>query len=53
MFNAAADRFFPVFEEAKVYLIARGQLKTANSKFNKLPNDYELTLNEVCELQSL
>jgi hypothetical protein len=28
-----------------VYIISKGQLKPANKKFSRLPNEYELTLN--------
>ncbi|KAL2906012.1 Replication protein A 70 kDa DNA-binding subunit B [Bienertia sinuspersici] len=30
----------------KVYYISKGTLKVANKRFNPIPNDYEMTLNE-------
>ncbi|KAL1530907.1 hypothetical protein AB1Y20_001798 [Prymnesium parvum] len=50
----AAEKFFPLIEVGKVYLVARGQLKLANKKFSTLNNAYEISLNfdsqiEVCD----
>ena len=50
----AADKFHPLIEVGKVYLIARGQLKMANKQFSTLNNAYEISLGfdsqiEVCE----
>lgn len=50
MFNDAADKFYPVFQQDKVYVISKAQLKLANKKFNRLPNEYELTLNADAEV---
>ncbi len=49
-FKEAADKFYNVFQLDGVYIISRGELKLANSKFNKLPNPYELTLNSDAEV---
>jgi replication factor A1 len=51
MFNDACDKFFPLFQENKVFVISRGQLKLANKKYSKLPNEYELTLNADAEVE--
>ena len=45
MFNDAVDKFYHLFEQDRVYSISKGQLKLANKKFSRLPNDYEITLN--------
>ena len=50
MFKDAVDKFFDVFQENHVYLISKGQLKPANKKFSRLPNEYELTLNADAEV---
>ncbi|KAI2807224.1 60S acidic ribosomal protein P1 [Blomia tropicalis] len=44
-FNNECERFFPIIEVNKVYLIARGVAKSANKQFSNLKNDYEITLN--------
>lgn len=47
MFNSAVDKFYPLFEEGKVYLISRGTLKQAKRQFSAgIKNDLEITLNE-------
>ena len=33
-----------------VYVISKGQLKLANKRFNRVPNEYELTLNKDAEI---
>jgi ssDNA-binding replication factor A large subunit len=38
------EKFYDVFQENHVYIISKGQLKPANKKFSRLPNEYELTL---------
>jgi replication factor A1 len=50
MFNDAADRLYPIFQQDKVYTISKGQLKLANKKFSRLPNEYEITLNNDAEV---
>lgn len=50
MFGDAADKFYSIFEENKVYTISRGNLKLANKKFSAIPNEYELTLNADAEI---
>jgi ssDNA-binding replication factor A large subunit len=40
----ALEKFYDVFQENHVYIISKGQLKPANKKFSRLPNEYELTL---------
>lgn len=39
-----------MFQENHVYIISKGQLKPANKKFSRLPNEYELTLNSDAEV---
>jgi len=50
MFRDAVDKFYDVFQENHVYIISKGQLKPANKKFSRLPNEYELTLNSDAEV---
>ena len=45
MFKSACDMFYDVFEEGKVYMISKAQIRFANKKFNNLNNAYELTLD--------
>mmetsp|Transcript_2701 Transcript_2701/g.4146 ORF Transcript_2701/g.4146 Transcript_2701/m.4146 type:complete len:416 (+) Transcript_2701:184-1431(+) len=51
MFQEAAEKFFPIFQEGKVYTISRGSLKPRNVKFNKTPHDYELNLGRDAEVE--
>lgn len=44
-FKDAVDRFKDVFEEGKIYYIARGQVKGANKKFATGNTPYEITLD--------
>ncbi|KAL2935356.1 Replication protein A 70 kDa DNA-binding subunit B [Bienertia sinuspersici] len=46
MFKEAAKKFHDIFQMGKVYYISKGTLKVANKRFNPVPNDYEMTLNE-------
>jgi len=50
MFKDACEKFYDVFQENQVYTISKGQLKPAQKKFNRLPNEYELTLNSDAEV---
>eukprot|EP00808_Paulinella_micropora_P019634 g74900.t1 len=51
MFNDAADKFFPILQQDKVYILSKGNLKLANKRFNTLPNEYEITFNADAEVQ--
>lgn len=51
MFNQTADKFYPVLQENKVFIISKGNLKLANKKYCRLPNEYELTLNDDAEIE--
>ncbi|CAA7026979.1 unnamed protein product [Microthlaspi erraticum] len=51
MFNAAAQKFYDIFQTGKVYYISRGSLKLANKQFKTVQNDYELTLSENSEVE--
>ncbi|MQM07130.1 hypothetical protein Taro_039963 [Colocasia esculenta] len=53
MFNEAAKKFYPKFELGKVYYISKGVLKVANKMFKTVQNDYEMTLNENCEVEEV
>ncbi len=46
MFNTACDKFFPLFQEGKVYAVSRGQVKIAKKNFSRFASDYDLTLDE-------
>ena len=51
MFNDAVDKFDPLLRVDGVYVISKGQLKLANKKFSRVPNEYEVTLNSDAEVQ--
>jgi replication factor A1 len=51
MFNDAVDKFYGVFQQNLVFVIAKGVLKMANRKFSAVPNDYEMTLNNDAEVE--
>ncbi|XP_055513624.1 replication protein A 70 kDa DNA-binding subunit isoform X2 [Leucoraja erinacea] len=45
VFTDQVDRFFPIIEVNKVYLVSKGTLKTANKQYTSVKNDYEMTFN--------
>lgn len=45
-FNAAADRFFDVITQGKVYSFSGGNVKSANPKFSTLDNDIEISFDK-------
>lgn len=45
MFNDAADKFYAIFEEGKVYTIKKGRVKVANKRYTHIKNDYQLDLS--------
>ena len=48
MFNEAADKFWPIFEKNKIYLIRNGYVKVVKDKrYSRIKNDYSITLNQV------
>jgi replication factor A1 len=44
-FNDVADKFYPLFEEDKVYIIQKGRIKVANKRYTHITNDYQIDLN--------
>ncbi|XP_076944780.1 replication protein A 70 kDa DNA-binding subunit D-like [Bidens hawaiensis] len=51
MFKTAARKFFELFELGKDYYISNGYLKGANRQYNRVDNDYEMTLNENSQVE--
>jgi len=50
-FNDAADKFFVVFQEGKVFKISKGRVKVSNKRFTHITNDYSIDLNESSEVE--
>ncbi|CAN6914447.1 unnamed protein product, partial [Brassica oleracea] len=50
-FNAVADQFFDQIVVGNLYLVSRGNLQPAQKKFNHLPSDYEITLDNASTIQ--
>lgn len=46
LINAGWLDIFSCYQENKVYLISRCQLKIANKKFSNIKNDYEMTFGD-------
>jgi len=46
MFNDVVDKFFPVFEEGKIYTIHKGRIKMANKRYTHITSEYSLDLNQ-------
>lgn len=44
-FNDVAEKFFPIFEEDKVFIISKGRIKVANKRYTHITNDYQIDLN--------
>ncbi|CAG9331340.1 unnamed protein product [Blepharisma stoltei] len=44
-FNAAADKFYDVFKEGKVYTFSDGNVRSAKRKFHSVENDYQLNFD--------
>jgi len=51
MFNEAAEKFFAVFEEGKVFTVTKGRIKVANKRYTHIKNDYSIDLNEQSEVK--
>ncbi|XP_076637806.1 replication protein A 70 [Colletes latitarsis] len=49
-FREMCDKYYDMIEIGKVYYISRATLKAANKQFNRLNNDYEMTLNGDSEI---
>jgi len=45
-FNEMADKFHPLFEDEKVYLVETASIKPANMNFNKTGHNYELSFHQ-------
>ena len=43
-FKDACEKFYPIIEVGKVYIISKGSLKPANKRWSNLNNDFEVTL---------
>lgn len=49
-FNEAAEKFFALFEEGKVYTVSKGRIRVANKRYTHIKNDYSIDLNEHSEV---
>ena len=49
-FKEAADKFFPMLEEQKVYTFSGGKLKIANKQYSTIKNNYEITFDNQTEI---
>jgi len=45
-FNAEVDRFYDLLKKDKIYYIYQGTVKNANKNFNRLNNEYEISLGQ-------
>lgn len=50
-FNDVADKFYPMFEEGKVYIMSKGRIKVANKRYTHIKNDYSIDMNVDTELK--
>lgn len=50
-FNKAVDKFDPLLEQDKVYLMSKGTVKVANQKFTSIKNDYCINFNPFSEIR--
>ena len=46
LFNRAAEKFFPLLEQGKVYRFGKGTIKVANKTYSTLKHNYEITFEE-------
>ena len=54
LFKEAADKWYPLIEEGKIYSMADGQVKMANKRFSTIPHDHCLgfeTNSAIYEIQ--
>jgi replication factor A1 len=49
-FNNEADKFFPLLEENKTYLISKAQIRMAKKQFSNINNDYEISFDAGTEI---
>merc|ERR1719326_84441 len=49
-FNEAAEKFFGLLEEGKVYTVSKGRIRVANKRYTHIQNDYSIDLNEHSEV---
>ncbi|ETB59838.1 hypothetical protein YYC_03218 [Plasmodium yoelii 17X] len=52
-FGKAVDKWYDYLEVGKIYKISKGNIKSANKKFNTLKHDCEITLDENSILELL
>ncbi|PWN54342.1 replication factor-a protein [Violaceomyces palustris] len=50
-FNDAVDKFFPLLQENKVYLISKAKVNIAKKQFSNLQNEYEITFESHSEIE--
>ncbi|KAJ4868444.1 Replication protein A 70 kDa DNA-binding subunit E [Raphanus sativus] len=50
-FNDVADQFYDQIVFGNLYLVSRGKLRPAEKKYNHLPHDYEITLDNASTVQ--
>ena len=49
-FKEQCDKFYPMIEVGKVYLISSCILKPANRQYSNIKNEYEITFRETTEV---
>lgn len=45
-FKDACDKFEPIIQEGKIYLLSNGTVKIANQKFTSIKNDFCLVFDK-------
>lgn len=50
-FNEQVDRFYPLLQENKVYLISKARVNIAKKQFSNLSNEYEIALENQTEIE--
>lgn len=50
-FKDAADKFYGLLEEGRVYFFSQGKLKVANRQFTSISHNYEITFDVNSEIR--
>ncbi|KAG0164366.1 Replication factor A protein 1 [Apophysomyces sp. BC1015] len=50
-FNEEVDRLYPLFETGKIYVISKGRVTPAKSRYSILNNEYEVVIEDTTEVE--
>lgn len=53
MYKEAANKWYEILQEGKIYTMSNGQVKIANKRYTTIPHDHQLSFDLDADIQEV